>query len=129
MKPTFENATDWDKAEILMQPAFIRVMDNLRKQLETSNLKATYEEIKEPLPGYQLILSHEDNSVTISIWDICFKVCFIDYELSSTKSSQDSIIVEIDENLFKEGGVIHWDNLEQKTQKIIQNIIDEFPNI
>ncbi|EAZ88345.1 hypothetical protein CY0110_20980, partial [Crocosphaera chwakensis CCY0110] len=62
MKPTFQNATDWDKAEILMQPAFIRVMDNLRKQIEKSNLVATYEEIKKPLPGYQLILTHEDNS-------------------------------------------------------------------
>ncbi len=129
MKPTFQNATDWEKAEILMQPAFIRVMDNLRKQIEKSNLVATYEEIKEPLPGYQLILTHEDNSVTISIWDICFKVCFIDYKFSSTESPQDSIMVEIDENLFQEGGVINWDSLEQKTQKTIQNIIDNFPNI
>ncbi|ACB53420.1 unknown [Crocosphaera subtropica ATCC 51142] len=129
MKPTFQNAADWDKAEILMQPTFIRVMDNLRKQLEKSSLVATYEEIQEPLPGYQLILTQENNSVTISIWDICFKVCFTDYELLSNESSPDSIMVEIDENLFHEKGVINWDSLEEKTQKTIQNIIDNFPNI
>ena len=48
MKPTFKNTTDWEKADILMQPAFIRVMDNLRKELEKTNLVATYEDIQEP---------------------------------------------------------------------------------
>lgn len=129
MKPTFQNTADWEKAEILMQPTFIRVMDNLRKQIEKSNLKATYEEIKEPFPGYQLILTYEDNSVTISIWDICFKVCFINYDLLSNKSSQDSMMVEIDGNLFDEEQNINWQQLEIKTQEIIQTIIDNFPNV
>ncbi|MDJ0662479.1 MAG: hypothetical protein QNJ42_23790 [Crocosphaera sp.] len=129
MKPTFKNATDWEKAEMLMQPAFIRVMDNLRKQLEKSNLVATYEEVQEPFPGYQLILTHEEDSVTISIWDICFKVCFVDYQLSSENLAQDSIIVEIDDNLFNEEPAINWQYLETKTQEIIQTIIDNFPKI
>ncbi|MDJ0844472.1 hypothetical protein [Crocosphaera sp.] len=129
MKPTFKNATDWEKAEMLMQPAFIRVMDNLRKQLEKTNLVATYEEVEEPFPGYQLILTHEEDSVTISIWSICFKVCFTDYPLSSKNANQDSIMVEVDENLFNEEPAINWQYLETKTQAIIQSIIDNFPNI
>ncbi|MDJ0730799.1 MAG: hypothetical protein QNJ33_12475 [Crocosphaera sp.] len=129
MKPTFKNATDWEKAEILMQPAFIRVMDNLRKQLEKSNLVASYEEVQNPFPGYQLILTQKEDSLTISIWEICFQVCFIDYKFSSINSSQDSIMVEIDENLFNENKEINWQNLETKTQQIIQNIIDNFPEI
>lgn len=128
MKPSFKNSTDWEKAEILMQPAFIRVMDNLRKQLEKTNLAATYEEVQEPFPGYQLILNYENNSVTISVWEICFKVCFMDYQFSSTNSSEDSIMVEIDENLFNEDQEINWQNLETKTQQIIQTIIHNFPN-
>jgi hypothetical protein len=129
MKPTFKNATDWEKAEILMQPAFIRVMDNLRKQLEKSNLVATYEEVQEPFPGYQLTLTYEKKSVTISIWDICFQVCFLNYELSSIDEkniSKESRIVEIDSSLFNEEESINWENLETKTQQIIQKIIDNF---
>ncbi len=129
MKPTFKNTTDWEKAEMLMQPVFIRVMDNLRKQLEKTNLVATYEEVQDPLPGYQLILTHDDDSVTISIWDICFQVCFIDYQFSSIQSSQNSIIVEIDDNLFNEDKEINWQQLETKTQQTIQTIIDNFPEI
>ncbi len=129
MKPTFKNTTDWEKAETLMQPAFIRVMDNLRKQLEKSNLVATYEEVQEPYPGYQLTLTYEENSVTISIWELCFQVCFLDYQLSLTdeqKSSQDSTIVEVDSSLFNEEGEINWEKLDTKAQQNIQKILDYF---
>ena len=129
MKPTFKNTTDWEKADILMQPAFIRVMDNLRKELEKTNLVATYEDIQEPFPGYQLILTKENDSVSISIWEICFQVCFTDYQFSSNNSSQASIIVEIDENLFNGDNEINWQQLEIKTQQTIQTIINNFPKI
>ncbi|EAM50807.1 hypothetical protein WH8501_19670 [Crocosphaera watsonii WH 8501] len=129
MKPTFKNTIDWEKADILMQPAFIRVMDNLRKELEKTNLVATYEDIQEPFPGYQLILTKENNSVSISIWEICFQVCFTDYQFSSNNSSQASIMVEIDENLFNGDNEINWQQLEIKTQQTIQTIINNFPKI
>lgn len=129
MKPTFKNTTDWEKADILIQPAFIRVMDNLRKELEKTNLVATYEDIQEPFPGYQLILTKENDSVSISIWEICFQVCFTDYQFSSNNSSQASIIVEIDENLFNGDNEINWQQLEIKTQQTIQTIINNFPKI
>ncbi|CCQ69158.1 MULTISPECIES: hypothetical protein [Crocosphaera] len=129
MKPTFKNTTDWEKADILMQPAFIRVMDNLRKELEKTNLVATYEDIQEPFPGYQLILTKENDSVSISIWEICFQVCFTDYQFSSNNSSQASIMVEIDENLFNGDNEINWQQLEIKTQQTIQTIINNFPKI
>ena len=129
MKPTFKNTIDWEKADILMQPAFIRVMDNLRKELEKTNLVATYEDIQAPFPGYQLILTKENDSVSISIWEICFQVCFTDYQFSSNNSSQASIMVEIDENLFNGDNEINWQQLEIKTQQTIQTIINNFPKI
>ncbi|MGK7956319.1 MAG: hypothetical protein AB4063_13880 [Crocosphaera sp.] len=129
MKPKFKNSTDWEKAEILMQPTFIRVMDNLRKHIEKSSLVATYEEVQEPLPGYQLILTHEDNTMTIGIWEICFKVCFLEYQFSSNDLSEESMIVEIDGSLFNEEQVIDWQKLETKTQQIIQTIFENFPEI
>ncbi len=35
----------WQQAEVLMQPAFIRLVDNLRKQLEISDWQGTYQEV------------------------------------------------------------------------------------
>jgi hypothetical protein len=42
MKPKFANIEAWRQAEILMQPAFIRVIDNLRKQVEQSTWQSSY---------------------------------------------------------------------------------------
>lgn len=43
-KPTFASQEAWTQAEILMQPVFIRLIDNLRKSLETSDWKGDYRE-------------------------------------------------------------------------------------
>jgi hypothetical protein len=42
--PKFTNTIAWQQAELLMQPVFIRVIDNLGKQLESSDWKGTYED-------------------------------------------------------------------------------------
>lgn len=45
MPPRITNPTTWQQAELLMQPAFIRVVDNIRKHLDTSNWKGTYHDV------------------------------------------------------------------------------------
>ncbi|MTJ06818.1 MULTISPECIES: hypothetical protein [unclassified Anabaena] len=45
MPPKITNSTSWQQAEILMQPAFIRVIDNIRKHLDISNWKGTYQDV------------------------------------------------------------------------------------
>ena len=45
MPPKITNSTSWQQAEILMQPAFIRVIDNLRKQLDISDWQGTYQDV------------------------------------------------------------------------------------
>lgn len=42
--PKFADVRAWEQAQLLMQPVFIRVLDNLRKQLEQSTWKGDYEE-------------------------------------------------------------------------------------
>lgn len=42
MTPKFADSIAWQQAELLMQPVFIRVIDNLRKQLEQSSWKGVY---------------------------------------------------------------------------------------
>jgi hypothetical protein len=45
MTPTFSSQLDWQQAEVLMQPALIRVIDNIRKQLERSPWRGNYENV------------------------------------------------------------------------------------
>lgn len=45
MKPTFIDSDTWDKTNTLMQPAFIRLLDNIRKLTdELSTWKTSYQE-------------------------------------------------------------------------------------
>ncbi len=45
MPPRITNPVTWQQAELLMQPAFIRVVDNIRKHLDTSTWKGTYHDV------------------------------------------------------------------------------------
>jgi len=47
MPPKITNSTAWQQAELLMQPAFIRIVDNVRKLLEKSSWKGTYHKLKQ----------------------------------------------------------------------------------
>jgi hypothetical protein len=44
MKPTFKNTLAWEQAQVLMQPAMLRVVDNIRKEIENSHWQGTYKE-------------------------------------------------------------------------------------
>jgi hypothetical protein len=46
MKPQFDTTVSWQQSELLMQPVYIRTIDNLRKALEESNWKGDYEEYR-----------------------------------------------------------------------------------
>ena len=45
MAPKITNQVAWQQAELLMQPAFIRVIDHIRKQLDESAWKGTYRDV------------------------------------------------------------------------------------
>ncbi len=45
MPPKITNSVAWQQAELLMQPTFIRVVDNVRKLLDKSSWKGTYHDV------------------------------------------------------------------------------------
>lgn len=125
MKPKITNMVAWQQAELLMQPAFLRVLDNIRKHLEQSVWKGTYEQIENPLPGYLLLLQHKNQQFSVNVWDLCFQVCFRDYQ--ATHSEHESREVEIDTSLIDETGDVDWDRLEAKTRKIVEDLFTNLP--
>ncbi len=126
MKPKITSQIAWQQAELLMQPALIRVLDNIRKQLDESVWSGTYQEVYTPLPGYQLLLEHQDKQMYVDIWELCYQVCFVHY--NPTHPEMQSQEVEIDTSLIEEDtGDVDWNRLDAKARELIQGIFDRLP--
>lgn len=125
MKPTFKNTIAWQQAELLMQPALIRIIDQVRKQVEETNWKAIYRDVQTPIPGYELCLERNGASVCVDVWELCYQVCFRDYH--PTHTEQESQEVEIDTSLIDETGDVDWQGLDSKAQQLVKQVFDRLP--
>jgi hypothetical protein len=160
MPPKITNSQTWQQAELLMQPAFIRVVDNIRKQLDESAWKGTYKDVlvwaadtsnetkaivtqllqemegatpeqsdlirqslanlPTPHPGYHLCLQRQEQQVTVDLWELCYQVCFIDYDTGDEA-------VSIDTSLIDEMGDVDWLRLEAKTKELVGQTFASLP--
>lgn len=127
MKPKITNMIAWQQAEILMQPTLIRVVDHLRQKLEDSVWKGTYYEVQKPIPGYELCLEYQGEKVSISLWDLCYQICFSNYGL--THSEEETVEVEIDLSLIDDNGEVDWNQLEEKVKHLIEDLFQNLPKI
>jgi hypothetical protein len=159
MPPKITTFETWSQADLLMQPALIRLLDNLRKIAEDQNWQATYnnqllwpdgtteaqkadydrlqQELSraapETVPGieaqlaqlpqpqlyYGLLLSQGERSASFDIWQLCYQICFVDYNEDNP--------VAIDATLL-DGDVVDWDQLEQKTKTIVLDLFGRLPS-
>lgn len=166
MTPKFADPITWQQAELLMQPAFIRVIDNIRKQLEQSNWKGNYRtveiwpegttaemqanitdlqqqlaiappseaaEIEQTLAqlpqsyqGYELHLEHQGHRASIDLWELCYQICFRNYE--SSADDVNNAPVEIDTTLIDETGEVDWQRLDTKTKQLIERVFTDLTN-
>ncbi len=126
MQPKFESELAWRQAEFLMQPIYIRIIDRIRQQSEVSTWKVTYEEIRDPHPINYLCLESEDKQLKFDIWDLCYQVCFLNYD--GSHSELESRIVEVDtSSIDLETGTIDWMLLDNKAKAVIAKIFDNLP--
>lgn len=171
--PKFQDILTWQKAEKLMQPSFIRLIDNIRKQLdEQTSWKGTYidtpiwsddvseetrfkvnqlqaeletasparaDEIEQilaglpsPFPSYQLCLEHGEEGVTVDLWDLCYQICFHNYDSASGTShispTAETDGVEVDANLLDATGEVDWNRLDEKTQRVVEQVFADLPD-
>ena len=104
-----------------MQPAMIRVIDNIRKQLEESVWTGTYQEVQIPIPGYQLLLELQGEQRSIDIWELCYRVCFLNYQPAHTQIQSQEVV--IDTSLIDDDtGDVDWNRLDAKASQLIQEI-------
>ena len=166
MKPHFQDQIAWAQAELLMQPAFIRLLDNIRKQLDQSDWKGSYQDVQiwpentpenikaqvtqlqaelanaspeqateieqalahlpTPFPGYLLCLEKQGQQVQIDLWELCYQICFRNYQVLQASSGQSA--VEIDTSLIDdEMGEVDWNRLDDKARQIVQQVFADLP--
>jgi hypothetical protein len=163
MKPRFATIETWQQAELLMQPAFIRLIDNLRKQLDVSEWRGTYHDVQiwaddvpeetkaqvlqlrqqletasddqaamieselsqlpSPYPGYALYLQKGDREIHVDLWELCYRICF----RSQGTEYRDDAPVDIDTSLIDETGEVDWNQLEEKTKQIVEQVFAALP--
>lgn len=168
-KPTFAHVDEWQQAEVLMQPVFIRLIDNIRKALDQSTWQGTYQEqpiwqdgvtaemqahvlqlqqqlaiappeevpqleadlarLPQPHPSYQLCLKHphHERQVTVDLWQLCYQICFKNY--NPILNVSDNVTVEVDTALLDETGEVDWQNLDTKTSQLVKQIFASLPEV
>lgn len=117
--PQFKTALDYEKANILMQPVFIRVVDNIRKEAEDNNWQINYEEINEPFPSHILTQTKGNLVKKTNVWFICFQVCFDKFDIEQNEP------VQIDSKLVSDVGELNWDEIENKTKTIVTKLFND----
>ena len=126
MQPKFVSELAWQQAEFLMQPIYIRIIDRIRQQSEVSTWKVSYEEVRDPHPINYLCLESEDKQLKFDIGDLCYQVCFLNYD--GSHSELESQIVEVDtSSIDLETGTIDWMLLDNKAKAVIAKIFDNLP--
>ncbi|KGF73727.1 hypothetical protein DO97_13020 [Neosynechococcus sphagnicola sy1] len=125
--PKIPSTVIWQQAELLMQPALIRVIDNLRKQLEVSTWQGTYQDATDPYPGYQLCLRRNEAEVRVDLWGLCYQICFLDYHPDLDLDG--SLAVQIDPILIDAEGEVDWHRLDSKADQLVAEVFANLPSL
>ena len=123
MPPKFTTIETWQQAEQVMQPALIRLVDNLRKQLDQSSWQGTYREISDPIPGHQLCLRQGDREHIVDLWELCYELCFQDYQPHQSHPQP----VQVDPALLDNTGEVDWHYLDNKAHRIVAQVFSTLP--
>ncbi len=146
------NDHPWYWAAQLVQPALIRLVDQLRQQLTDSAWKSSYETVEvwpentpdnqeqaetEPQILYWLYLtlknsSNETTPIAINLWELCYQICFESYiPVLDRPTIQDFQLgdVAVDRTLFDDDGEVDWNRLDVKAAQVVKAMIDYYNSL
>ncbi|MBD2103805.1 hypothetical protein H6F94_23380 [Leptolyngbya sp. FACHB-261] len=102
-----------------MQPALIRLVDQLRKHLETSDWKDASIEVQD-LPHYKICLEKSGQRFEVNLWDLCYRICAQDLQPSATPDTS-----SVDPSLLDEAGEIDWQRIDYKANAVVAQTLRE----
>jgi hypothetical protein len=141
----------WQQAANLFQPALIRLLDQIRQQLDASDWKGTFESRElwpadltpESLPAsspsetsetpetapqilYLLHLSRQEQTAQVNIWELCYQICFQSYDPQLERETIADFQpgeVKTDISLFDPEGEIDWHQLDHKAHRVVAEML------
>ncbi len=123
MVPKFVDRVAYQQAEFLLQPIYIRIIDRIRQQSETTTWKVSYEEVQTPQPTNYLCLQSGDRQLRFDLWDLCYQVCFLDY--AGSHGELESQVVEIDTSLIDMAAQApDWQRIDEKAKAVIARVFE-----
>jgi len=88
-------------------------------------------QLPSPDPGYHLCLSRQDQAIAIDLWELCYQICFCDYDpqtgTSHAVEQSECQGVTVDVSLFDETGEVDWLRLDAKTQQVVAQVFASLP--
>jgi hypothetical protein len=123
MIPKFVDRLAYEQAELLLQPIYIRIVDSIRRQSETSEWTVSYEEVQTPQPTNYLCLQSGDRLLRYDLWDLCYQVCFLDYH--GSHGELESQVVAIDTNLIDmEAKAPDWQRIDDRARAVVERVFE-----
>jgi hypothetical protein len=121
MLPKFVDRVAYHQAEFLLQPIYIRIVDRIRQQSETSTWKVSYEEVQTPQPTNYLCLQAGDRQLRFDLWDLCYQVCFLNYH--GSHGELETQVVAIDTNLIDMAAQApDWHHIDEKAKYVVARV-------
>jgi hypothetical protein len=121
MVPKFIDELAYQQAEFLMQPIYIRIIDRIRQQSETSSWEVSYEEVQTPQPTNYLCLQSGDRQRRFDLWDLCYQVCFLDYH--GSHGELESQVVAVDASLIDmDAQAPDWHRIDDKANAVVARV-------
>jgi hypothetical protein len=125
MAPKFASELAWQQAEVLMQPIYIRIIGRIGTEAENSTLKVSYEEEQTPHITHFLCLSDGGRQLRVNIWDLCYRVCFTNYQGSHPEVENTPVDVDLS-LLDRQTSDVDWQALEAKAATVVRSVFDSF---
>ena len=81
------------------------------------DLEQALRQLPTPTPIYHLRLTQGDRVVTLDVWELCFRLCFVNYVPDQP--------VTVDAGLVEADGEIDWITLDEKAKTLITQALAE----
>lgn len=102
-----EGTTDAQKQQV----AALAAQLNQAEAEAVPDLEQALRQLPTPTPIYHLRLTQGERVATLDVWELCFRLCFVNYDPSQP--------VTVDAGLVEADGEVDWITLDEKAKALI----------
>jgi hypothetical protein len=107
------SATEAEKQQVKDLAAQLETADSDR----AADLRRQLSHLPAPVPTYEVRLTHEGATSVMDVWQLCFRVCFWDYD--------QAVPVQVDQTLLDSDGEVDWIALDEKAKDHVTAVLEQ----